>query len=204
MDPKPVEYYAWLCEAPRQQEALTAADVDCVNDWTPFASVSSVDDLCRILNPDPSDDVCRQAEAELLAAILNLCKGRLSLDQPISSACANNLTVGQALSDAIRRLANPARTDKDCEMAKCEAEELNSLRPFGEAYILANRTGSIVRVSWSQPPSAGRITTSSFTIWRRQRGVGPFVPVGTVPELKFDDNQAIPGADFEYQVTVNR
>jgi len=203
-EPKSMGFYKRLCMGPHPEDELTQANVDCVNDWSTFATVTSIAGACRALNPDPSNDKCQQAAAQFMAALLNLCKGRLQMGEPIVSTCSNHLTVGNSLNDANAILTNPGRTDAACVGAQCETEELNSGRAVGAASLLANRIGGTIRVSWQQPPTGpGWSAPASYSVWRRPRGVGAFAVIATATGLSFDDLQSIPGTDFEYQVTVN-
>jgi hypothetical protein len=203
-DPKTIGFYRRLCSGTHPEDELTQANVDCVNDWSTFASVTTIAQVCTVLTPDPSNDKCLQAESQLMAALLNLCKHRLSLGQPILSACSSHTLVGQSLNDANALLSNTGRTDTDCVNAQCESEELNSGKALGSTSLLVNPVSGGLHISWLQPPTGpGWATPSSYSLWRRTRGVGSFVVIATVPGLYYDDVHLVPATDYEYDVTVN-
>jgi hypothetical protein len=204
-EPKPVDFYIALCDGTRTDDEITQANVDCVNDWSLFAWVTTVDDVCRVLHQYPNDDKCLEAEAQLMAALLNLCKGRLAMDEPILSTCTDHGTVGLSLIEANALLANPARTADQCATAECETEELNNGNALATTTLRADRTPTGVHIFWLQPPtSPSWATQTSYSVWRRPRGVGAFAIIATVPTLYYDDVILDQSQDYEYGVTVNR
>jgi len=44
---------------------------------------------------------------------------------------------------------------------------------------------------------------TSYSVWRRARGVGSFAIVAVVPGISHDDANVPAGTDYEYGVTVN-
>ncbi len=200
-DPHTIGYYKSLCSDNHPDDALTQADVNCVNDWSRFASVATIADVCRALNPDPSDDKCQQADSQLMAALLNVCRHRLALEEQIISACGNNTTVRQSLIEANAILSDPNRTADACTLAQCESEELDSGHAIaGVIILLANRTDTGINVRWLPPPGT---TTTGYTLWRRVRHTGTFTIIANVPGLTYDDTSVLPGIDYEYKVTAN-
>jgi hypothetical protein len=174
--------------------------VDCVNNWSTFASVTTVAQVCQILNGDRSSDKCAQAESQFIAALLNLCKHRLSLGEEIISHCGGNTTVAQSLLEANALLSNPARTAADCATAQCESEELDlGTATTGTIVLYADRADPAIHVRW-YPPSG--TPAQNYSLWRRVRGVGSFAIITTTPNLYYDDTQVVAGTNYEYQVTV--
>ena len=99
--------------------------VDLVNDYQTFAGVGDVPALCDRLNPQPRNNRCEKAEAQLMAAALNVASGRVA-----ACNCANDPdhaggTVGEVLADLDARLANPARSSADCGLVQAVADRLN-------------------------------------------------------------------------------
>src|SRR5262245_20411173 len=95
--PRPIGYWKRLCRGRSPSgDALGPADVACVQTACPFASVSSVAELCDRLTPDPPGDACAKAEAQFLVLELNRCRGRVSDADPIHPACGQGQAVGEA------------------------------------------------------------------------------------------------------------
>jgi hypothetical protein len=204
-EPKGTDFYRQLCALGHAEEELSPATLACVAGWSTFRSVVSVSDVCGVLNPNPSGDTCKQAEAQLMAAVLNVCKGRLALDEPIRSSCTDHTTVGSSLLDANQLLANPSRTSDDCSRAQCETKELNSGTAAGMGTLTANRTAQGVRLDWSAPPfRAGWPAPSGYTVWRRPRGTATFSAIAVATDPMYNDASVPAGIDYEYQVTTVR
>jgi len=129
--PRTIGFYRRLCEGPHPEDELTAQDAACVNDAATFAWISSVDDICDVLQPNPANDKCEQAESQLVALMLNLCKAHLTPAAPIASECTSNQTVGESATEADLLLANSGRTFDECVLAQCECEEVNSGSALG-------------------------------------------------------------------------
>jgi len=164
-----------------------------------FASVTTVAQVCQILDAD-ANDKCAQAEAQFIAALLNLCKHRLSLAEEIISQCGDNTTVAQSLLEANAILSNPARTAADCVTAQCESQELDSGAAItGIIVLYADRTDASVHVRWYPPNGT---SGSSYNLWRRVRGVGSFSIIATTPNFYYDDTQMVDGVNYEYRVTA--
>jgi hypothetical protein len=109
--------------------------VDRVNSNETFVKVVDVDGLCDRLNPIPKKDKCKQAEAQFMAASLNVASrgvgGSNCLDDPDLKAT----TVGEALSFIDGLLSNPAGSQKeairgrdidDCVLAQAIADRINN------------------------------------------------------------------------------
>jgi len=199
-----IGYFKRLCDAPFPGDQLTQANADCVNDWSDFAWVKSVGDICTVMHFDDSSDKCKQAESQLMGALLNHCRGGLLLGQPIQSSCTNHTYAGQSIDDANALLANPGRTFDQCVTAQCETEELNSSQAIGQATLKVDRISIGLHISWTAPPWGEASPPSSYTLYRRPRGIGAFQPIATLTGFAYDDPQAVPGTDFEYDVRGNR
>jgi hypothetical protein len=202
-EPKAVDFYRGVCAGADPAAELSPSVLTCVAQWATPQTVLTSSDVCRILNLAPGGDMCVQAEAEQMAALLNLCTGRLKADEPITSSCTDNTTVGQSLADAGQLLSYPSRSLGDCARARCEMEELNSGKAVGTGTLMANRTSQGVRLDWSVPPlPAGLSAPSGFRVWRRIKGTGSFVSIAIVPGTQFDDASVSAGINYEYKVTV--
>jgi len=128
-DPESLRYWKRLCQqGPAGGDFLTDVDVACVRQSCTFATVFTLGGLCGELLQDSPSDKCQQAEAQLMALLLNTCRGRTPEDLAIRSRCGNNGTVGQSLAEADSLLCSATRTRKSCDQAACLAEEINSGR----------------------------------------------------------------------------
>jgi hypothetical protein len=196
--PHSIGHYKHSCSDPNSDDPITAANVDCVNNWSAFTSVTTVAQVCTILGSSGSK--CEQAAAQFMAAVLNLCKHRLSLGEQIISSCGDNTTVAASMLQANAILSNPASSDSDCATAQCESEELDVGSALnGIILLMADRTDTAVHVRWYPPAGS---TSTSFYLWRRVRGVGSFAIIATTPNLYYDDTQVVDGTNYEYNVTV--
>jgi hypothetical protein len=130
--PKGGGYWKRLCRGEHPSgEYLTPFDVACVARACPFADVASIEDLCSRLTPDPPNDACAKAEADLLALELNVCRGRVSESDPIHSSCGSGTTVGVALERLEAVLCDPSVTPAQCRQASCGSEGLAFGRALG-------------------------------------------------------------------------
>lgn len=111
---------------PSGEAAKLPGYVSCVAATATFRNVRTVDQICRALNPDPSNDKCQQAEAQFMALMLNTCSGRASRSCCIDSTRTSATTVGAAISEIDALLSNPARTFEDCVTAQGIADDINT------------------------------------------------------------------------------
>jgi hypothetical protein len=197
--PHSVGHYKHSCSDANSDDPITLDDVDCINDWSTFASVTTVAQVCAKLDP-VTGDKCLQGESQFMAALLNLCKERLSRGQEIISQCGDNTTVAQSLNEANAILSNPDRTQTECVTAQCESEELDSGSAIAGVIVLyADLTSTSVRVRWYPPLGT---PARNYNLWRRVRGVGSFAIITTTSFLTYEDTQIVNGVSYEYKVTV--
>jgi hypothetical protein len=109
-------------------ERLTQADVDCVKNSCMFGSLSTVADIYDRLIPD-SDDACQRAQAQLMALVLNVCRGRVSESRSVHARCSTLPTVGDVMIEAEQLLCSPSHTEAQCRQAKCETAYINKGGP---------------------------------------------------------------------------
>jgi hypothetical protein len=204
-EPKGQGYYKRLCRSEHPEEELTQANVECASDSATFSSVSTIPELCVRLAPDPSSDKCEQAEAQLMAALLNRCKARITDGEAIDSTCSGHAAVGGSIADADSLLSNTARTRDDCERAQCEAEEINSGAALAPQLTVDLDAEGGVRLRWTQPPGSDTSAPPSrYDIWRRAHGTVAFSRIATVEELSFVDPESGSGESMDYQVTATK
>lgn len=127
-NPEDLNYWKRLCQGPHPSgEFISQQDVSCVTVSCAFAGqVSDPLSLCDHLDANPSNDKCEQADAEFMALLLNVCRGRTPVELPIRSHCSDNTTVGQSRAEADGILCSPLREHKTCTRAQCLSEEINS------------------------------------------------------------------------------
>lgn len=126
-NPEDLVYWQRLCESPPVSgEFISQQDVDCVKVSCTFAAVATAADVCDRLNASPHNDKCEQAEAKLMALLLNVCRGRTPAELTIRSHCSDHTTVGQSRAEADGLLCSPLRDAKACTRAACMSEEINS------------------------------------------------------------------------------
>jgi cysteine-rich repeat protein len=145
-DPEPGSSEDWkklACGGPNKGDALTPADIDCVNDVPNFSDVATLDDVCSILKGTPgkvkggkNDAECDQAEKELMAFAINRCRARVCDESAISntgSTCGgtSNTTVGQNWTEAAGLILDlNARTVAMCNQSRCLSQEINDGHAF--------------------------------------------------------------------------
>jgi hypothetical protein len=98
----------------------------CVAASLTFGAAASADDECRALNPSSPRDKCQQADAQLMALLLNACSGRLDRACCIDSSLTSAVTVGEAIDEIDALLANPGRRFRDCVRAQAIADAINT------------------------------------------------------------------------------
>ncbi len=102
------------------------AYVDPVSALDTFDDVGDVDALCDRLRPQPPNDKCEQAEAQLMAAALNRASGRVASCNCLNDPDLGATTLGEALAFADTLLADPGRTFADCVTAQAIADRINN------------------------------------------------------------------------------
>ena len=100
--------------------------VEAVNGYQTFSGVGDVMGLCDRLNPRPRNDKCEKAEAQLMAAALNVASERLAPCNCIDDPNHDGATVGEVLADLDALLSNPDRSFSDCNRVKKIAGRLNT------------------------------------------------------------------------------
>jgi hypothetical protein len=202
--PKALGYWKRLCRGPvGSGDHYAQSDVDCVNDTCVFGTVASIADLCGRLEPTPSTDKCEQAEAQLMALTLNVCRGRVLDAQPIQSDCTNHATVLESRLDAGALLCKPARSFSECARAQCESEEINSGEAlFADSLRLQLLPGGSIRLTWQRPVSSDTFSTPrSYRVWRRSSSEAPYVMLGETAGLEFTDT-TVPAGNWQYEITM--
>jgi len=109
---------------------LTLQDVDCINNACTFSSIATIEDLCARLDPDPPSDKCEKAEAQYMALMLNVCRGRLADAAAAHSRCDRSTTIGEARALVDTLLCDPARDSEKCSQALCVDAGIDSSRPI--------------------------------------------------------------------------
>jgi hypothetical protein len=128
-NPEDLSYWQQVCEGPQASgEFISQADVDCVRSSCTFASVATVAELCDRLDPNPRKEKCEKAEAQFMALLLNVCRGRTPAELPIRSACSDHTTVGQSRAEVDGLLCSPQRDAPTCMDAACMSREINTGR----------------------------------------------------------------------------
>jgi penicillin amidase len=219
--PKSSGYYRKLCEKrakghlPYQGDQLTDADAVCVGQITQtFAGISTIDDICNVIYVDepagPHGDgfdskECNKGEDELIATALNICRGRVCMEQGLDSHCQGNnfTTVSQSFADADAILADPGRNKDTCKDAKCELQEINNGHALEMNSLLLALENNKIRLNWSTPildDGSGR--PDHYEIWRRPMGSNDeFVKIGTTTGTTYLDTTA-GTALWEYDLTA--
>jgi hypothetical protein len=202
--PRGQGYWRRLCRGPHSGgEFYTQEDVDCVGNACAMAGIATVSDLCGRLEPAPSSDKCEQAEAQFVALMLNLCRGRLLEQEPIDSLCTESATVGQSRSDADARLCDTHLDDASCTTALCEAEEIDSGRALGVNSLRARRLADgNIELTWAPPYSPdGSAAVAGYRLWRRDPGGSSSTMIAETQSTSFVD--APPDGPLHlYEVTV--
>jgi len=202
--PKGQGYWKRLCRGPvGTGDRYSQSDIDCVNDTCIFGSVSTLADLCDRLDPTPPNDKCEQAEAQLMALTLNLCRGRVQDPEPIASRCTTHRTVLESRADAGVLLCKPNRTSAECSRAQCESEEINSGEAlFTDSLRVQMLPGGSIRLSWQAPVASDSFAPPrSYRVWRSASSESPFVMVGETTTLAFVDANVPPG-NWQYEITL--
>jgi hypothetical protein len=165
-----------------------------------FAGVSSVADICAVLQQGGEGGTCGHTEIDLMALALNQCHQRVCGGNAISSQYSDNTTVGESYDEADGILSDDDRNHASCLQAKGLLEEVNTGRALGlDTVTLTRAAGGGARLVW-QPPYA--IDPIKYNVWRRPVGsLAPFAKIGETTTPVFDD--ATPGS-FEYDVTPVR
>jgi hypothetical protein len=198
--PRSKGYYRGLCLNPHSGDELTADDAACVASMSAtFAHVTSVADICTELGPNPpNNDSCNKSEMDLMALVLNICKGKVCASAGLDPVCGDAETVGEAFENADAILADPGRTTATCNAADCATQGINT----GHLLQLDTLTMAVVdgsvRLDW-EPPLTER-PIRRYTIWRRTFGtLAPFTQVGTSTTPHFVDPVGTLD-NFEYEI----
>ena len=199
LSPKSASHWRALCTAPYPSgEAITEADVDCVNDTATFADVQTVAGLCDRLYPNPVTDKCEQAEGRFMALMLNLCHGRVRPDSAIESRCTSNTTVGESQAQADALLSDPSRSHTACELAYCMSDEINSGRALATNSLRLLKETTGIRLVWAPPYGLDTGPPRSYEVRRRSSPGATFVLVGQTTETNWIDLSA--DAPYEYEI----
>jgi hypothetical protein len=203
-DPKTKGWYKSLCHNSHSGDSLTDADAACVGALTTrFQGITTVSEVCAILEPShPNADNCGKAEDQLMTLALNICKQRVCPSNGIDSSCGNNVSVAQSLAESDAILADPDRTNAECDHAECLDKEINNGHALEFDTLLTTREGGSVRLNWTAPTlDDGTGTPQSYKISRRAVGsMAPFVQIGSTPNVTFLDVTAGTGS-WQYNVT---
>lgn len=184
-------------------EFLTQKDVDCVNNSCTFADVTTVDQLCGVLD-DHGGDKCVKAEKKFMSLLLNVCRCRLNPGQTIDTHCdPHHQTVAQVIAHEDATLCNPARTQEQCKHPDCSSDELISGEALWQNTLRVTRQGTAIRLTWSAvygDPTGE--APRKYRLWRHLKG-GSYVMIGEVNANTFSflDTTVGPG-DYWYEVTA--
>ena len=204
--PKGQGYWKRLCSGPvASGDRYAQADVDCVNDSCVFGGVATIGDLCARLHPAVPQDKCAQAEAQLMALTLNVCRGRVLDAQPIDSRCTTHHSVGESRADAGVLLCKPNRTFDECVRAQCESEEINSGEAlFADSLRLERLATGAIRLTWHAPVASESFAPPrGYRVWRRPDSQTPFVMLAETTGLEIVDVGAgVGSASWQYEVTM--
>jgi hypothetical protein len=199
--PRSEGFWRRLCRGPHPDGQITQEDVDCVNDSCTFAAVQTVAELCQRLDPAPPEDKCAQAEAQLMALMLNSCQGRIVDTAPILSTCSASTTIGQSRAEVDDLLCASSRDQSTCTRAQCQAEEINSGRALqANSLRLRRLLDGRIRLTWTPPyglSEAGPPT--GYRVRRRTDSEAPFEELTDTSDLFYVDPgaQALPSAQYE-------
>jgi hypothetical protein len=126
-NPETLGYWNRLCAGPHPSgEFISVADVNCVKQSCTFSNVGSVADVCNRLQANAVEAKCEKSEAQFMALLLNVCRGRVAAERPIRSHCSDLTTVGASSTAADSLLCDPFRDHGACAQASCMSEEINS------------------------------------------------------------------------------
>jgi len=203
-NPRGIGYWKRLCRGPHPSgDFLGAGDVACARAACPFTSVGSTADLCARLSADPPNDACARAEAQLLALLLNVCRGRVDDTETIRPSCGSETSVGAARARIEAQLCDPARSHAACADAACAAEEIDSGKALGVTSLRAGAaSGGGVVLTWEPPYLSGDAAAPlRYRVWRRPSSESAFLQIGETQGLAYTD-AAAPAAGAQYEVTV--
>jgi hypothetical protein len=117
---KGIGYWKRLCRGPHPSgDFYVPGDVACVAEACPFADVQTIEDLCARLAPNPPNDPCAKAEAQLMALELDVCRGHVSDSDAVRPSCGSAATIGEARARSEAQLCDPGRTPASCRGAAC-------------------------------------------------------------------------------------
>jgi hypothetical protein len=121
-------FWKRVCEKthPSGEHEALPGYVSCVSASATFRDVSTVEDLCDRMHPDPSNDKCEQAEAQFMALLLNTCSGRLGRSCCIEIEGEDVETVGDAIDLVDGLLSSRLRNFRDCVRAQAIADAINT------------------------------------------------------------------------------
>ena len=157
---------------------MSGVDVDCVNNSCTFAGVATTADICNRMTPDPPNDKCEQAEAQLMTLLLNTCRLRLGHPQPIDSSCGPDATVGQAIASADSRLCEAGRDAPSCLLADCATRQISTGQAlWANSLRIARVSATSVRLRWQAPfagPDGMGQMVQQYSIFRRRGSEAPF------------------------------
>jgi len=109
-----------LCRGPHPSgDFYVPADVACVAEACPFTEVRTIEDICARLAPNPPNDPCAKAEAQLMALELDVCRGHVSDTDAVHPSCGSAATIGEARARTEAQLCDPGRTPSSCRGAAC-------------------------------------------------------------------------------------
>ena len=203
-NPRGIGYWKRLCRGPHPSgDFLGAGDVACARAACPFTSVGSTADLCARLSADPPNDACARAEAQLLALLLNLCRGRVDDTETIHPSCGSETSVGAARARIEAQLCDPGRSHAACTDAACAAEEIDSGRALGVTSLRAQAaSGGGIVLTWEPPYLSGDAAAAlRYRVWRRPSSESAFLQIGETQGLGYTD-AAAPAAGAQYEITV--
>jgi hypothetical protein len=214
--PKTSGYYKKLCKGgqshPYHHDFLTDQDAQCVGSLTcTFQGISTVADICAVLEDDHSDPKeCAKGEQELMALALNICRNYVCLSQEVDSQCDQQhggvdtlTTVGQSFHTADSELCDSARTNDTCKDAKCLAKEINNGHGIHHTSLHIDKaSANSVRLTWANPVmDDGTGEGIGYTVWRRpMNSPDGFTLVTTTNQNTLTWVDTSPG-NWEYEVT---
>lgn len=139
-------------EAERLDELALAASA-----FAPFGDVATAEDACDRLHPEPEQDKCEQAEAQAMAAALNVVSGRVATCNCLDDPDLGETTVGEALAFIGALLASPDRTFEDCVLAQAVAVRINEGTSLAECPEEDPSASASLAGSLALPRSTARI-----------------------------------------------
>jgi hypothetical protein len=100
--------------------------VDCVNDTLTFVEIEDVSGIRTSLHPKPRNSKCKQAEAQFMALLLNVCSGRVAECNAVVDPVLGDSTVGDVIVLIDGLLSNGDRSRQDCVFAQAVADRINN------------------------------------------------------------------------------